>query len=133
MKNSFSSAFIYPYWMKIFGLLIILAGIGIFIYRISKFDILDLTGVSFPLAMGLVFIFFSKEKDFDERIAFLKFKALAVAVPIAAAIVMAINYSQNFQNYSIETDSWFSISAFEYLSITLLIAMGWFYYLKYKE
>jgi hypothetical protein len=133
MKKALTAPFIYPYWFRFLGLVVILGGILIFFNRASKYDIVDLAGGSFPMAMGLMFIFFSKEKSFDERIAYLKFKALAFAIPVAATVVMAINYSKNFGGYSIETDSWYSISAFEYLSIALALALGWFHFLKIKE
>jgi len=123
----------YPYWGRFFGLFLILIGILIFFVRVNRYDIVDLAGLSFPLAIGLMMVFFSKEKDFDERIAYLKFKSLTVAVPIAAIATMLINYVRNFTGYSIETDSWFSISAFEYLTMALLIAIGWFHYLKIRE
>jgi multisubunit Na+/H+ antiporter MnhB subunit len=94
---------------------------------------MDFAGLSFPVAMGLIMIFFSREKVYDERIAYLKFRSLAAAVPLGALVAMLINYVQNYEGYSIETDSWYSISAFEYLSITLIIAIGWFQYLRVKE
>ncbi len=123
----------YPYWGRILGMVFIVAGIVIFLKRVFQYGIFDLSGASLPIGFGLMMVFFSKEKDFDERIAYLKFKALAVAVPVATILTMLINYSQNFQDYSIETDTWFSISAFEFLSIVLIIAIGWFYYLRYRE
>lgn len=133
MKKMGTPSFIYPYWGRVLGLIIILVGILIFLRRVIQYDIVDFTGASFPMAMGLMMIFFAKEKDFDERIAYLKFKSLAVAVPMAAVVTMIINYFENYAGYSIATDSWFSISAFEYLTITLAISIGWFNYLKYKE
>jgi len=133
MKKAHIPIFLYPFWGKYAGLLIILFGLTIFLYRVIQYDIVDLTGVSFPIAIGLMMIFFTKEKDFDERIAYLKFKSLATAVPVAAIITMFVNYIENFNSYSIETDFWLSISAFEYLSIVLVIALGWFHFLKLKE
>ncbi|PHN08203.1 hypothetical protein [Flavilitoribacter nigricans] len=125
--------FVYPNKMRILGIILILGAILIFIYRMTSFNIVDLSGASFPVAFGLILIFFSKEKDSDERTVYLKFKALALGVPLAAVIVMLINYYYNFAGYSIETDSWYSISAFEYLSLALILALGAFHYLKYKE
>ncbi|WP_421871003.1 hypothetical protein [Marinoscillum sp.] len=125
--------FLYPSWMKVLGLLFIVGGLIIFFHRISQYDIIDFAGLSFPVAVGLTFIFFSRGKEFDERIVFLKFKALAIAVPLVAFATMLINYYFNFEGYSIEADSWFSISAFEYLSLTLIVALGLNQYLLYKE
>jgi len=132
MKKMASAPFIYPYWFRFLGLIVILVGMTVFLTRLYKYEIVDLSAAGFPVAMGLMFIFFSKEKTFDERIAYLKFKSLAVAVPVSAIIVMLINYSKNYGGYSIETDSWYSISAFEYLAIMLSLAIGWFQYLKIK-
>lgn len=132
-KKSTSSIFIYPNKMKILGLVMIFLAIIVFMHRITTYAIVDVSAASFPIAFGLIMIFFSKEKDSDERTVYLKFKALALGVPLAAVIAMAINYGYNFKGYSIETDSWYSISAFEYLTLALLLALACFHYLKYKE
>lgn len=131
-KNT-SPVFIYPSGMKFLGLAMIFFAILIFVYRITTYNIMDTAGASFPIAFGLILIFFSREKDQDERTVYLKFKALALGVPLAAVITMGINYLHNFNGYSIETDSWYSISAFEYLTVALLLALVSFYYLRYKE
>lgn len=131
-KKSVSSIFPYPHALKILGIAMIGFAVFMFVYRIMAYNIRDIAGASFPVAFGLILIFFSKEKEFDERTVYLKFKALAIGVPVAAAIVMLINYYFNF-GYSVETDRWYSISAFEYLSIALLFALAWFHYLKLKE
>lgn len=133
MKKSSLPTFMYPYWTKTLGLVLIFVAIIFFVFRITQYEIIDIAGASFPVAMGLIMIFFSKEKAFDERIAHLKFKSLAVAVPVAAVVAMLINYFQNYNGYTVGTNSWYSISAFEYLSITLTIAIGYFQYLKLKE
>ncbi|WP_339815058.1 hypothetical protein [uncultured Imperialibacter sp.] len=133
MQKSIVPSFLYPYWTKALGGVTILFGLIVFFHRLAEYQIMDFAGLSFPLAMGLVMIFFSREKVYDERIAYLKFRSLAAAVPLGATATMLINYIQNYEGYSIETDSWYSISAFEYLSITLIIAIGWFQYLRVKE
>jgi hypothetical protein len=133
MSKITNSFFLYPLWVKTIGFILIIASAFVFVYRILLFEIVDLSGASSSVAMGLIMIFFSKEKIVDERIVQLKFKSLAVAVPTAALITMLINYSKNFSQYSIETDSWYSISAFEYLTITLCIAIGIFSILKVRE
>ncbi|WP_149274649.1 hypothetical protein [Pareuzebyella sediminis] len=132
MKKSMSSIFIYPHQFKFVGILLIILALITFLYRIVTYDIVDLTGASLPVASGLALIFFSKDKDFDERIIYLKFKSLAIGVPGAAIIVMLINYYYNFNGYSVETNSWYSISAFEYLTIALGMALGCYYYFKVK-
>ncbi|MGR3811338.1 hypothetical protein [Jiulongibacter sp. NS-SX5] len=125
--------FHYPHYFRYFGLILLALSIGIFLYRLSEFGIFDLTAFSTPAAFSLVFIYFSKEKMNDERVVLLKFKALALAIPIAGLIFALLDYSVNFDGYSIETDSWYSHSAFEYLTLALLLAYGIFQFLKFKE
>lgn len=132
-KKSTSSIFVYPNKMKILGVIMIFLAVIIFIHRMTTYSIVDISAASFPIAFGLILIFFSKEKDSDERTVYLKFKALALGVPLAAVVAMVINYAYNFRGYSIETDSWYSISAFEYLTLALAFALACFHYLKYKE
>ncbi len=126
MNRTVLPVFVYPYWMRLVGVALILLGIIIFYYRLSSFGIMDLAGFSSPVGMGLILIFFSREKDQDERIAQLKFRSLAAAVPIAAILTLILNYTQNVDQYSVSQDSWFSISAFEFLSVTMIIALFWF-------
>jgi hypothetical protein len=133
MKNSTSSLFIYPYWAKFFGYGIVLFAVITFIYRFSVYGIFDLAAFSLPFSFGLIALFFSKERENDERVVYLKFRSLAIAVPLAAVVVSLINYAVNFSNYNFETDSWFSISAFEYLSISLVFAIAIFHFLKTWE
>lgn len=131
MNSVKSKMFFYPSWMKYAGMALIVFAIGIFVSRIVQFGITDLVGFSTPLAFGLMMIFFSKERVMDERNIYFKFKSIAISVPITAVLVSAYNYTKNFKGYSIGTDSWYSISAFESLSIMLLIAIAHYYYMKY--
>lgn len=132
MKKSKSSIFIYPPQFKVVGIFLIVLALIVFLYRIVTYNIVDFTAASLPVAFGLALIFFSKDRDFDERTIHLKFKSLAIGVPAAAIIVMFINYYHNFAGYSIETNSWYSISAFEYLTLALCIALGCYYFFKLK-
>ena len=125
--------FIYPYWMKFLGLGLIILGLVFFVNRILTYDIFDLASFSSPAAFGFIFIFFSKEIDQDERIVYLKYKALAFSIPATAFVISLINYYFNFNGYSIETDSWYSISAFEYLTLALIFGQLFFYVLKRRE
>ncbi|WP_341226655.1 hypothetical protein [uncultured Arcticibacterium sp.] len=133
MSTTKSQIFFYPSWVKFAGLALIVLAIGIFVFRIAQYGITDVVGLSAPVAFGLMMVFFSKEKIMDERCVFLKFKALAVSLPVTAVLVSAYNYSKNFNGYSIETDSWFSVSAFEALSVLLIIAIVHFYYFNARD
>ncbi len=132
MDKSFSSVFFYSFSARYVGFALILLGTVIFIHRIVSYDIIDVSGFSFPVAIGLIIVFFSRERNFDERLVYLKFKSLAISIPIITAVTSAINYFHNFSGYSIDTDSWYSISAFEYLSLVLILALCLFHFHKWK-
>lgn len=125
--------FIYPYYFKFLGLILLAFALFILVKRYLSFGIFDLKAFSTPASFAFMFIYFSKEKDQDERIILLKYKALSLAIPVVAILFSLLDYSVNFKGYSIETDSWFSHSAFEYLAISLLAANGVFQLLKFKE
>jgi hypothetical protein len=124
MQKSIVPSFLYPYWTKALGGATILFGFIVFFHRLSEYQITDFAGLSFPVAMGLIMIFFSSEKIYDERIGYLKFRSLAAAVPLGATATMVINYLQNYESYSIETDSWYSISAFRNWLVPIFTGEG---------
>lgn len=125
--------FHYPHYFRYLGLTLLVLSMGILIYRFTSFGIFDLTAFCTPAAFSMVFIYFSKEKLNDERVVLLKFKALALAIPIAGLIIVLLDYSVNRTGYSIETDSWYSHSAFEYLTLALILAFAIFHFLKFRE
>ena len=124
--------FPYSYWTKILGILIIIAGIVSFILQYYKKDIFDFNELAVGLSWGFVFIFFSKEKTDDEMVRSLKFKALAMAIIVAFSITHLYNYI--FLNWRFERpkDIILSISAYQFLALTLMIATAYFYYLKHQ-
>lgn len=124
--------FPYSYWTKILGVLIAIAGIVIFFLQHHKKGVYDFNELAVGLSWGFVFIFFSREKTDDEMIRSLKFKALAIAVIIAFSITHLYNYL--FLNWRLERehDIILSISAYQFLALTLMIATGYFYYLKHR-
>lgn len=127
-RNSFP----YSYWTKILGILIIIAGIISFFLQHHKKGMYDFNELAVGLSWGFVFIFFSKEKTDDEMVRSLKFKALAIAVIVAFSITHLYNYV--FLNWRFERgkDVILSISAYQFLALTLMIATAYFYYLKYQ-
>lgn len=127
-RNSFP----YSYWTKILGVLIIITGIISFFMQYHKKGVYDFNELAIGLSWGFVFIFFSKERTDDEMIRSLKFKALAMAVIVAFSITHLYNYL--FLNWRLvrEKDIILSISAYQFLALTLMIATGYFYYLKYQ-
>lgn len=129
MRNT---SFPYAYWTKLLGLLIIIAGITSFFLQYQKKGVFDLNELALGFSWGFIFIFFSREKTDDEMIHGLKFKALTRAVVIAFFITHLYNYL--FLNWRFKRghDLILSISAYQFLAVTLIIATGIFYYLKHQ-
>jgi hypothetical protein len=126
------TSFPYSNWMKILGLVIIALGVASFVQQFYKKGIFDSNELAIGLSWGLVFIFFSKEKTEDEMMHSLKFKALARAVIIAFFITHLYNYI--FLNWRFDrgNDVILSISAYQFLALTLIIATCNFYYLRHQ-
>ena len=126
------NSFPYSYWTKILGLLIIIAGVISFFQQYHKKGIFDTNELAIGLSWGLVFIFFSKERTDDEMIHGLKFKALTRAIIVAFFITHLYNYL--FLNWRLkrEHDMILSISAYQFLALTLIIATIRFHYLKHQ-
>lgn len=124
--------FPYSYWTKILGVLIIIAGIISFFQQYHKKGVYDFNELAIGLSWGFVFIFFSRERTDDEMIRSLKFKALTMAVIVAFSITHLYNYL--FLNWRLEREKniILSISAYQFLALTLMIATGYFYYLKHQ-
>lgn len=124
------NSFPYSYWTKILGIVIALAGVFSFFQKYFKKGIIDFNELAVGLSWGLVFIFFSKEKAEDEMMQSLKFKALTRAIIMAFFITHLYNYL--FLNWYFKrgSDIIHSISAYQFLAITLIIATASFYYLK---
>lgn len=125
-----AESFPYSYWAKILGLLIIVTGIVSFFVQHHKRGFFDLNELALGLSWGLVFIFFSKEKTDDEMMRGLKFKALARATIIAFFITHLFNYLFLNWHFQRDHDRILSISAYQFLAITLLLATGSFYVIK---
>lgn len=125
-------SFPYSHWTKFLGLLIIAAGIFSFFQQHHKKGVFDLNELAIGFSWGLVFVFFSKEKTDDEMIQGLKFKALARAIIVAFFITHLYNYL--FLNWRFERgqDTILSISAYQFMALTLILATASFYYLKHQ-
>ncbi len=126
------SPFPYSYWTKILGVIIIIAGVISFFQQYHKKGIFDLNELAIGLSWGFVFIFFSKEKTDDEMTHGLKFRALTWAIIIAFSITHLFNYL--FLNWRFERrhDMILSVSAYQFLALTLIIATVSFHYLKHQ-
>ena len=122
--------FPWSYWTKILGLLIIVVGIISFFLKHSRKGVYDYNEVAIGLSWGLVFIFFSKEKTDDEMMRGLKFKALTRSLIIAFFITHLYNYLFLNWYYKRNQDLLLSISAYQFLALTLIIATISFYYYR---
>jgi hypothetical protein len=122
--------FPYSYWTKILGLLIITAGVLSFFLQYSKKGIFDFNELAIGFSWGFVFIFFSKEKTDDEMMQGLKFKALTRAIIIAFFITHLYNYLFLNWHFKRDQDRILSISAYQFLALTLIIATATFYFMK---
>lgn len=124
--------FPYSYWAKLLGVLIIIAGIVSFFMQHHKKGVYDFNELAVGLSWGLLFIFFSREKTDDEMMRSLKFKALAIAVIVSFSITHLYNYV--FLNWRLERENAtiLSISAYQFLALTLMIATAYFYYLRHR-
>ena len=125
-----ADSFPYSYWAKILGVLIILTGIVSFVVQYNKRGFFDLNELAVGFSWGLVFIFFSKEKTDDEMMQGLKFKALARGTIVAFFITHLFNYLFLNWYYQRDHDRILSISAYQFLALTLIIATAFFYFLK---
>ncbi len=126
------NSFPYSYRTKILGLLIIIAGVIGFFQQYHKKGIFDTNELAIGLSWGLVFIFFSKERTDDEMIHSLKLKALTRAIIIAFSITHLYNYLFLNWRFRREHDMILSVSAYQFLALTLIIATISFYYLKHQ-
>jgi hypothetical protein len=125
-------SFPYSYGAKILGLIIILAGVISFFLQHHRKGIFDINELALGFSWGLVFIFFSKEKTDDEMMQGLKFRALARAIIIAFFITHLYNYLFLNWDFTRQHDKILSISAYQFLALTLIIATSIFYYLKHQ-
>lgn len=115
------------------GLAIIIAGVISFFLKYQRKGIFDLNELAIGCSWGPVFVFFSREKIDDEMIHGLKFKVLTRAIIVTFFITHLYNYL--FLNWYFKRgqDIILSISAYQYLALTLIIATTSFYYLKHRE
>jgi hypothetical protein len=118
--------------MKFLGVGIILLGVFSFFRQHYRKDVFDFNELAIGLSWGLVFIFFSKEKADDEMVHELKFKALTRAVISSFLATHLYNYFFLNWRFNREYDVILSISAYQFLALTMIIATTIFYFLKHQ-
>lgn len=129
MKSSF---FPYSYWLKWIGWLILISRIITVYLKYLDDGIFDLNNLAMGFCLGLFFIFFSEEKADDEMIHSLKYKALITAVIVGFSAMHLYNYI--YLNKGLKRGHGIvqSISAYQFLALTLILATGIFYFLRYR-
>lgn len=128
-----TTSFPYAYWAKILGLLLILTGMISFFYQHQKKGVYDLNELALGLSWGFIFIFFSREKTDDEMIHVLKFRALSSAVIAAFTLTHLYNYIFLNWRFEREHDMILSISAYQFVALTLILATSIFYFLRHQS
>ena len=136
MKNVYlmgQITFPYPTWMKgVAFFLIFLWAPFSFLRKYWQFQMIDIEMVMQPFCIGLVILYFSKEKKDDERIHYLKFRALAFAVINGLLLSWVITKFLDNWNYNVKVDYVHPISASLFLVVTIAIAYARLFYLKTK-
>jgi hypothetical protein len=132
MKHLIADLF-YGYKFKVVGACCIVWGLISFFTKHYRYEIWDINLLAALSCWGFCFIFFSKEKQDDERIHNLKFRALTWGLPVGLTITHLVNYIF-FSAEEPDSGKYIdSISAYSSFAIIMIIALTAFYYLKYKE
>lgn len=125
-----TSSFPYSYWAKVLGMLVIAAGVISFFVQHHKKGFFDFNELPVGLSWGLFFIFFSKEKADDEMMQGLKFKALARSIIIVFSLTHLFNYLYLNWYAHQDGDRILSVSAYQFVALTLIVATAFFYFSK---
>ena len=115
---------LFPYHpaVKFLGLAVLMfAVIGLCYKLINQHDYRSFATGFQVASLGLVFIFFSKERQEDERIHQLKFQSLTWGMLTAYFIMLGITYLLR------------APSAHEFLCLALLLTTAMFYILKQRQ
>ena len=93
---------------------------------------------SAAVAGGLMMIFFSRERIHDERVQDLKLKALSAAFSVSFTLTLIVNWFLNRdfhldRDFDGTTGVWRSISAFDLIVLTMVVALALFHYWRYRD
>ena len=93
---------------------------------------------SAAVAAGLMMIFFSRERIHDERVQDLKLKALSAAFSVSFALTLIVNWFLNRdfdprRDVDGATGVLRSISAFELIALTMVVALALFHYWRFQD
>lgn len=123
--------FPYPSWTKSIALVLsFLWAPFSFLRKYWAFDLIDIEMAAQPISIGLIMLYFSKERIDDERIHYLKFRALAFAVMNGLLLSWLITKFVYNWNYSVKEDLIYPISTSTFLIVTIGLAYARLFYLK---
>lgn len=93
---------------------------------------------SAAIAAGLMMIFFSKEAINDERVQDLQLKAVNAAFSVSFTITLIVNWFLNrdfdvTRDFGSATGPWRSISAFDLIIVTMVVALALFRYWRVED
>jgi hypothetical protein len=93
---------------------------------------------SAAVAGGLMMIFFSRERIHDERVQDLKLKALSGAFSVSFTLTLIVNWFLNRdfhpgRDFDGATGVWRSISAFDLIVLTMVVALALFHYWRFRD
>jgi hypothetical protein len=125
----------FPYapWFKGLGIILVLIGIASFLNQHRKTGVFDYNELAVGACFGFLFIFFSREKNDDEMVHQLKFKAITRSLFITFFITHLYNYIFLNWRYQRDNDLILSVSAYQFLAITLIMATGMFYFQRWFD
>jgi len=119
---------------KPIGMVFIAIGVGMYFYKLQETGIADWVATSKMIALGCISIFFSKGKRDDERIFQLKFYAIALSFLLSFLIIDLFNYVVlNFSSYTFEAGTWSSVSAYDFIITSMLIAISTYHIMRFKD
>src|SRR3954447_10737706 len=93
---------------------------------------------SAAVAGGLMMVFFSRERIHDERVQDLKLKALSGAFSVSFTLTLIVNWFLNRdfhpgRDFDGATGVWRSISAFDLIVLTMVVALALFHYWRFRD
>jgi hypothetical protein len=121
--------------VKRLGVLIALVGAPVLHYAVpGAFWI----RTSAAIAAGLMMIFFSRESIDDERVQDLKLKAVNAAFSVSFTLTLILNWLLNRdfdirRDFSGATGAYRSISAFDLIILTMIVALALFHYWRLRD
>jgi hypothetical protein len=108
------------------GLIVIVAAVHLLNTGYADWN----AGADMVYVMGLIYLFFSKEKIEDERVKHLKLKAICVAFFNGWAVTGIVRFIVYLQDRSVPPRT---MSAYDAMFVTLVIALGLFHTWQWRD